>query len=101
VIFFLGIDSKIYKENKHWHIGYYKQNLSIECIAFQKKDDNSWDVFFNDFLDDREFEALFPNKATERDPYFGIFIFNSIESEVSLKFENWLETILLSYRGKN
>ncbi|MGG4462592.1 DUF3986 family protein [Micromonospora provocatoris] len=36
---------QIYKENLHFHVGYYENNFNIETIGYKIKHSNEW-VFF-------------------------------------------------------
>jgi len=93
-------DPEKYVNDRHWHIE-YDGNPSIECIAFQRKDNDSWDVFFNDFKDESEFSTLFVEPNRFRDSVFGVFLFNDEEKNVIDKFRMWVEKSLLPYRLRN
>jgi hypothetical protein len=95
-------DPDSYDFNKHWHIGYYKNNHDIESVALERKENGSWDVFFNDFRDDSELMALFGDKVEFKNESFGVFLFNArAEEEVLEKFERWVINVLLPFRENN
>ena len=71
--------------------------MDIEGVGFQRIDNGTWDVFFNDFVDDSEYEALV-KESSQRDEYFGVLLFNSSENEVVQRFHEWVTNVLLPYR---
>lgn len=36
-----------YDEKYHLHLGYYENNCDFECVAFKRKSEDVWDVFFD------------------------------------------------------
>lgn len=37
----------LYDEGYHLHLGYYENGYDLEAVAFKRKADDIWDVFFN------------------------------------------------------
>jgi Uri superfamily endonuclease len=91
-------DSNNYNVNKHWHIEYYKVDNAIEGICFQRKEDRTWDVFFNDFINESEYIILFEGTLHYKDQDFGVFLFNAGEDKVIEKFHEWVKNVLLPIR---
>jgi hypothetical protein len=55
-------------------------------------------VFFDEFLDDNEYESLFDDVEYQDTPT-GIFLFNAKDyGDVTNKFRNWVNTVLSRHR---
>ncbi|MGN7397904.1 DUF3986 family protein [Peribacillus frigoritolerans] len=89
-----------YYDDEHWHISYNKNNHDIEGIGFRRRDDNTWDIYFGDFINDLEYKILFGKVKILKDETFGVLIFNGRESEVIDKFQRWVEEFLIPLRVK-
>ena len=79
-------------------MGFYEDTFDIEGVAFQRKDNGTWDVFFNGFKDNSEYAAMV-NESCQTDECFGVLLFNSTESEVVQRFHEWVRCVLLPYRN--
>lgn len=91
-------ESGNYYKDRHWHISFYKDYREVEAVALKRIHDGTWDVFFNDFLNDLESDVLIKKFNSHKIKDFGIFLFNSIEDEVESKFEKWVIKELLPER---
>ena len=81
-----------YDENYHLHLGYYENNFDFECVAFKRKSEDVWDVFFD--FKHYGFTNLIPENALSIDGYGSrIFFINTEELAYDLgaeQFEKWL-----------
>ena len=56
-----------YDENYHLHLGYYENNCDFECVAFKRKMEDVWDVFFD--FEQYGLQNLIPENALSVDGY--------------------------------
>ena len=81
-----------YDENYHMHLGYYENNFDFECVAFKRKSEDVWDVFFD--FKQYGFTNLIPENALSIDGYGSrIFFINTEEltyDSGAKQFEKWL-----------
>jgi hypothetical protein len=85
----------------HLHVGNWEDegNPIVEAIAWERQD-GSMDLFFNDFVDDKEFKALFGNKDNYYDEFLGVFLVNvKTDDEAYEMFCNWVKNVLYPYRN--
>ena len=38
---------KVYDDRYHLHLGYYEGNRDYESVAFKRKTEDKWDIFFD------------------------------------------------------
>ena len=38
---------KVYDERYHLHLGYYENNCDYESVAFKRKTEDIWDIYFD------------------------------------------------------
>ena len=38
---------KVYDDRYHLHLGYYEDNRDYESVAFKRKTEDKWDIFFD------------------------------------------------------
>lgn len=94
-------DTENYTGN-HLHIDNFKDQFTpyLEAIALERND-QTLDLFFNDFENKQEYTTIFENTEHYYNDYFGLFLGNiKIEHEVYSMFHNWINTVLLPYRKK-
>jgi hypothetical protein len=85
----------------HLHVDNFKDEYTpfIEAIAWVRQD-NSMDLFFNDFEDDQEFQALFSCKDYYYDEFMGIFLGNvKTDHEAYEVFRNWVDETFAPLRN--
>ena len=80
----------IYDDRYHLHLGYYENGFDIEAIAFKRKSQGIWDIFF----DFEQYGLKAPVPATKLKG-FGVRIFSiDVEefdyNDVAKRFEQWL-----------
>ncbi|MBT2655312.1 hypothetical protein J7E81_08675 [Bacillus sp. ISL-18] len=95
------IDTENYTGN-HLHIDNFKDEFSsyLEAIALERQD-KTMDLFFYDFESKQEYTAIFENTKHYYYDYFGVFLGNiKTEQQAYSMFQNWVETVLLPYRGR-
>lgn len=86
----------------HLHVDNWKDEFTtfIEAIAWVREDE-TMDLFFNDFADDEEYHSLFGDKEHHYDEFMGVFISNVKTNEEAYdKFGEWIEEVLNPYRNK-
>lgn len=91
-------DPENYSEGHHWHMECMLYEEYVEAIAFQRKTDKSWDVFFQDFESESE-RMIFKQEFRFYDENFGVFIFNAEENDVEYKFREWVNHELILIRN--
>ncbi|BDG37236.1 hypothetical protein [Saccharococcus caldoxylosilyticus] len=80
----------------HWHLDYYQEQTGFYTSAtgFWNDDEGNWEVFFNEF-DNNKLAELF-GTTYEIDKDFGALIFKARNyDEAHKKFIQWVEDILL------
>ncbi|WHY58564.1 hypothetical protein [Peribacillus simplex] len=86
----------------HLHVDNWKYEFTpyIEAIAWVRKD-SPMDLFFNDFADDKEFQALFSDKEYYYNELMGVFFGNvKTNQEVYEMFRNWVDGVLYPFRKR-
>jgi hypothetical protein len=86
----------------HLHVANWEEEVNpvIEAIAWVRQDE-SMDLFFNDFVDEKEHRDLFGNKDYYYDGRLGVFLRNiKTDDEAYEVFFDWLEKELYPYRNK-
>ncbi|MCW2279488.1 hypothetical protein M2243_002973 [Heliophilum fasciatum] len=80
-----------YDDIRHFHIGFYYEEINFEAVAFNLIDTCEWHLYFS--FDD--YGLVVPEECihSPRDEYYGYFIFSIItqkpENDLKLAFENW------------
>ncbi|WP_459503568.1 DUF3986 family protein [Bacillus sp. C1] len=82
-----------YDESMHLHLDYFGEEHDMESIAYKRKHEDVWDVFFN-----FSFYGISPEKMqvdTYMDEYAGYRVFSVQAHDLSwelgsAKFEEWL-----------
>ncbi|WP_223701777.1 hypothetical protein [Sutcliffiella deserti] len=86
----------------HLHVANWEEEVApaIESIAWVRQD-GSMDLFFNDFLDEKEIRVLFESKDYYYDERLGVFLSNvKTDDEAYEVFFDWVEKVLYPYRNK-
>lgn len=88
-------------KGRHWHIGYYVEENDefIEAIGF-KNDQGMWDIFFEDYSEEEEFESF--NSSYNKNPEYpnNTLLFTAkLRSEAEEKFNQFVEDVILKRRG--
>lgn len=83
-----------YDENYHLNLGYYENNCDYECVAFKRKTEDVWDVFFD--FEQYELTNLMARNALLINGY-GSRIFFIYTKELDYawgaeQFEQWLSS---------
>lgn len=91
-------DPENYSDGHHWHIECLLNGRYVEAIAFQRKTEKSWDIFFQDFESESE-RMIFKQESRFYDENFGVFIFKAEEYDVESKFKEWVNQKLISIRN--
>lgn len=83
-------DTENYTRN-HLHVDNWKDELTpyIEAIAWVRND-RTMDLFFNDFVEDREYKALLGDKVHHYNEFMGIFICKNQIKRLERGFGNGL-----------
>lgn len=84
----------LYDERYHLHLGYYENGYDLEAVAFKRRSDDIWDIFFsfeqyglrpidqeNDMSSEEFGTRIFSIQSKDLDYDFG-----------SKRFEQWLST---------
>ncbi|PFD96811.1 DUF3986 domain-containing protein [Bacillus cereus] len=82
-----------YDDSMHLHLDYFGEEYDMESIAYKRKHEDVWDVFFN-----FSFYGISPSKMQENaymDEYAGYRVFSVHANDLSwefgsAKFEEWL-----------
>ncbi|MCM3118002.1 DUF3986 family protein [Neobacillus sp. MER 74] len=82
----------LYDDKYHLHLGYYEDNCDYESIAFKRKYEDIWDIFFD--FKGYGLENITSENETTLEP-FGTRIFSISNKEVDYdigvqKFRQWL-----------
>lgn len=80
-----------YDNSMHAHIGYYEAGYDIEAVAYKRKNEDVWDVFFPFMWYGLSTEPWQESKYMDGGLYiFSIFAHDFSWKEGSEKFEEWL-----------
>ena len=83
---------KVYDERYHLHLGYYENNCDYESVAFKRKTEDIWDIFFDFKQYGIKNSSTMVEKTLEE---FGTRIFSinnkELNDDIGVKrFEQWL-----------
>ena len=83
---------KVYDERYHLHLGYYKNNCDYESVAFKRKTEDIWDIYFDFKQYGIKKSSIMGEKTLEE---FGTRIFSINNKELNddirvKRFEQWL-----------
>lgn len=70
----------------------------VEATAIKRKDNQTWDVFFNQFDDQLEHDHLVSLADCYEDPAYGLYLLNAPEEVVEDRFRDWAENVLMQFR---
>lgn len=70
----------------------------IEAIAIKRKDNQNWDVFFNQFDDQIEHDYLLAKQDRYEDANLGVYCLSAPEEFVEDRFREWAETEIMEFR---
>ncbi|WP_302104693.1 DUF3986 family protein [Polycladomyces zharkentensis] len=77
----------------HGHVGFYEDGYDIEAIGFENEEE-TWDVYFNDFM----YEGLF-GLSHPRDKTLGVLIFKAKSYDDAWeKFHEWVKNVWLPFK---
>jgi hypothetical protein len=83
---------KEYDERYHLHLGYYEDNCDYESVAFKRKTEDIWDIYFDFKQYGIKNSSTMGEKTLEE---FGTRIFSinnkELNDDIGVKrFEQWL-----------
>ena len=83
---------KVYDERYHLHLGYYENNCDYESVAFKRKTEDIWDIYFDFKQYGIKKSSIMGEKTLEE---FGTRIFSinnkELNDDIGVKqFEQWL-----------
>jgi hypothetical protein len=87
----------------HLHVDNYKDEYTrfVEGIAWVRQDD-SMDLFFDDFETDRERQELFVDNGLYCEKFKGGYIGNvKTDEEAYNMFQRWVDEVLYPFRNKD
>lgn len=87
----------------HLHVDNYKDEYTpyVEAIAWERQDD-SMDLFFEDFVTDRDRQELFVNNGYHCETFKGGYIGNvKTDEEAYAMFQKWVDEVLYPYQNKD
>lgn len=86
-------------KGRHFHVD-NSEPFWVRAIAWERID-GSWDVMFDDYQNQEEFDLLFDEKEYYKDEIGGVFLFNAqTDEECTDKFIDWVQTNLVPLRVK-
>ncbi|MEB2629992.1 DUF3986 family protein [Peribacillus frigoritolerans] len=85
----------VFDPNQHLHLGYYKNTLDLEAVAYKVQSECKWVVFWDNEQDSTLLSSVLkPENFYER---YGYIIFTVDTEDLSYEmgsklFEDWLKT---------